>query len=93
MTEYQWTCIGYVFTILDLSPGNSPPAQFPAVPSKLWLRWSPAPSGPSPNTPPGSAAHHQQTALCFPALQRHNGPQPQHDAASCQQGVLMCASG
>lgn len=95
MAEYQWTnnCVDDVVTVLGLSPGNGPPAQFPAVPSKLWLGGSPAASGPPANASPGSAAHHQQTALRLPAISRHHGPEPQHDAASYQQGVFMCASG
>lgn len=88
------SCLHRVVLLISLCPvppGNCPSAQLPAVPSKLWLRWSPAPPGAPAHAPPGPA-HHQQTAPCFPAVQRHNGPQPQHDAAPHQQGVLMCGS-
>lgn len=49
----------YLTFCLAPSLGNSPPAQFPALPSKLWLRWRPASPGTAPNAPPGPAPHHQ----------------------------------
>lgn len=76
-----------------ICPGNGPSAQFPAVPSQLWLRWSPAPPGTAPHAPPGPATQHQQAAPWFPAVQGPNGPQPQHDAAPHQQGVLVGGAG
>lgn len=76
---------------LDLSLGDCPTVQFTVVPAKLWLGWRPASPGTAPNSSPGPAPQHQPAAPCFPAIQRHHGPQPQHDAASHQQGVCRCS--
>lgn len=82
----------FIIFSLNLSPGHSPSAQFPAVPAKLWLRWRPASSGTATHASP-SPAPHQSTAPSLPTIQRHHGPQPQHDAASNQQGTAVCMRG
>lgn len=66
---------------------DCPSAGFPVVPAKLWFRWRPAPLGTPSHSSPGPTSQHQQTTPRFSALQRHYGPQPQHDAASEQQGT------
>lgn len=81
------------FCCLNLSPGDSPSAQFPVVSAKLWLRWRSASPGTASHSSPGPAPHHQSTAPSLPAIQRHHGPQPQHDAASHQQGTVVCMHG
>lgn len=70
--------------------GDCPSAQFPALLAKLWLRRRPATPGTAPHSSPGPAPYNQSTAPCFPAVQGHNGPQPQHDAAAHQQGTDCC---
>lgn len=91
-------CVGFlcffVFILFSL-PGDRPSAQFPVVSAKLWLRWRSAPPGTASHSSTGPTPQHEPTASCLPAIPRHHGSQPQHDAASHQQGtvvVSMCGS-
>lgn len=79
---------------LNLSPGDCPSAQFPAVPAKLWLECRPAPPGAAAHSSTGPTTKHQPSAPGVPAVPRHYGSQPQHDAASHQQGTVVweCAA-
>lgn len=83
-------CFFYLTVVhLILSPGDRPSAQFPVVPAKLWLRWRSAPPSAASHSSTGAAPQHEPTAPCLPAIPRHHGSQPQHDAASHQQGTVV----